>query len=286
MAEISTLRINACRKAANDVLASFDVQSPDEIDLETIAWRMGRLRIRYGGLQGCDGRIIAGPEGGIIRVRRSPSLGRERFTIGHEMGHFALHPSPQIDREDGPPQFAMWHSDDEEVEANMFSAELLMPEFLVVRQIRDKEPSIALLDSLSEKFSTSLLASAMQYTKYTDEQVALVLIERRTILWAKLSKNFGYRIRRGTVSRDSAAGERLDGKAPDPDKMVVTPACAWLSEFEYDNKHDIMEDSRYLDYYDRTISLLWLNEDLEELETGRYRARTYPITSLTTSPQS
>jgi hypothetical protein len=47
--------------------------------------------------------------------------------------------------------------------------------------------------------------------------------------------------------------------------MAATPANAWLSNYEYDKDHDdMMEDSRYFDYYDRTITLLWLKDDLEE----------------------
>ena len=34
------------------------VEAPDEIDLETITWIVGRLEIQYGGLKDCDGRIL------------------------------------------------------------------------------------------------------------------------------------------------------------------------------------------------------------------------------------
>lgn len=265
MGTLSQTRVNSCRLAARRLLKAFDVDAPDEIDLETIAWRAGRLQIRYGGLSNCDGRIIANMDGGgIIRVRRAPSIGRERFTIAHEIGHFVLHPAPNLEKVDGPPQFTMWHSDSEEVEANIFAAELLIPESLLLRVTQRRDPSLALLDRAADQFRTSVLATAVQYANYTPEQVAIVLSEGKKIQWAKPSRNFTYHIRAGELSPDSAAGERVAGKAPDSGGMVVTPACAWLTQFEYDNEHDIMEDSRYLDYYDRTLSLLWLKEDLED----------------------
>ena len=265
MAEISQTRIQECRRAAHGILDQLHVEAPDEIDLETIAWKVGKLEIQYGGLKNCDGRIIANSSGGgRIRVRDSGSRGRQRFTIAHEIGHFVLHPSPQIDKDDGPSQFTMWHNSGEETEANIFAAELLMPEFLVTTKVKKREPSLALVDGLGEKFATSVLAAAIQYINYTNEQVALVLSERWTIQWSKRGKNFWPRIRSGQLSRDSAAGERLDGKASDSNGMVTTPAYAWLSDYEYDKDHDIMEDSRYLDYYDRTITILWLRDDLEE----------------------
>ena len=139
-----------------------------------------------------------------------------------------------------------------------------MPGFLIIPQVESKEPSLALLDRLADKFATSLLASAIQYLNYTNEQVALVMTVERTIQWSKRAKCFWPLIRTGDISPDSAAGERLDGKAPDSGRMVVTPAYAWLADFEHDKEHDVMEDSRYLYYYDRTITLLWLKEDLED----------------------
>ena len=105
------------RQAAHILLHALHVESPDEIDLETIAWKAGKLEIQYGGLKNCDGRNIASTNGGRIRVRDSGSVGRQRFTFAHEIGHFVLHPSPQLAKEDGPAQFSMWHSQSEEVEA-------------------------------------------------------------------------------------------------------------------------------------------------------------------------
>jgi IrrE N-terminal-like domain len=265
MAEISHTRIQECRRCAHEILHKLHVEAPDEIDLETIAWKVGRLEIQYGGITNCDGRIIASSTGGgRIRVRDSGSHGRQRFTIAHEIGHFVLHPSPRIDKDDGPSEFTMWHNEGEEAEANSFAAELLMPEFLVITMAKKVEPSLALADELAETFTTSVLASAIQYINYTNEQVALVMSKGRTIQWRKHAKNFWPRVRIGQLSPDSAAGERLDGKASDSNGMVVSPAYAWLSDYEYDREHDIMEDSRYLDYYDRTITLVWLKDDLEE----------------------
>jgi len=81
-------------------------------------------------------------------------------------------------------------------------------------------------------------------------------------------RNFGqespecYDKQHGEVYKHSAAGERLAGKSGDTGRMVRTPAYAWFEGFDYKPDTDIMEDSRYLDYYDRTITLLWHDEDL------------------------
>jgi len=58
MAEITYARIQESRRSAHEILQKPLVEAPDEIDLETITWIVGRLEIQYGGLKDCDGRIL------------------------------------------------------------------------------------------------------------------------------------------------------------------------------------------------------------------------------------
>ncbi|GJM25765.1 MAG: hypothetical protein DHS20C16_21800 [Phycisphaerae bacterium] len=44
--------------------------------------------------------------------------------------------------------------------------------------------------------------------------------------------------------------------------MVLSPAYAWLEGFEDNSDAELMEDSRYLEYYDRTVTLLWIDDEL------------------------
>ena len=263
-------RDNECKQRARTILKDFQVAAPEEIDLDTIAWRVGKLRIENGGLETAEGRIVASRKsGGTIRVTdRGLNLGRRRFTIAHEIGHFVLHVSDGLDKEDAVGNFVIWNDTGEEAEANIFAAELLMPEFLMIPFSEGREPSLALIDSIAGKFNTSALATAIQYTNYTQEQVALVMSKGARIERFFRSRSFWPQIRFGQIHPDSAAGERLAGKAPDQGKMVDAPAYAWLQEFDEKNDSEIMEDSRYLDYYDRTLTLLWLKEDIES--SGRY----------------
>jgi hypothetical protein len=262
---ITKIREGQCKFAAHQLLQEVMAEQPEDIDLVAIAYLVGHLRIEEGGLEHADGRIVAlTEEGGTIRVRAGMNAGRRRFTIGHEIGHYVLHPREGLDRSDTVANFTIWNDAGEEAEANLFAAELIMPEFMFLPRCLGTEPSLTFVDDLASLFSTSSLATAYQYVSYTTEQVALVVSDGHQIRWSHKSKDFWPHIRRGNLSPDSAAGEIVAGKSPNTTKMVATPAHAWLTEFDYDNEHDIMEDSRYLDYYDRTISLLWLNEDLED----------------------
>jgi Zn-dependent peptidase ImmA (M78 family) len=261
----SELRQNACRKAAQQLLSSLRVASPSEIDLEMLAYAAGRLTIEEGGLETSEGRLVATPnKGGSIRVKAGLGSGRKRFTIAHEIGHFVLHPLIEHDRQHTRKDFTIWHDASEETEANIFAAELLMPEFLFKPRSRVSSPSLALIDKIAEDFGASVMATIFQYIHYTNEQVALVVSERERILWTKKAKDFWPRIQTKRIHGHSGAGEILAGKYSETKRMVPSPAYAWLDSFKEDSKRDIMEDSRLVEYYGQTLSLLWLKDDLND----------------------
>jgi hypothetical protein len=259
---LNDLRIAECRKAAREVLQRFHIETPKAIDLETIAWHLGKLRVKSGGLSGSEGRLVAtAKKGGVIRAAESNNLGRWRFTVAHEIGHFVLHQQPIVDRTTLRKDFTVWTKASEEAEANYFAAELLMPQPMFQPKCA-KVPSINLLESLASTFNTSLLATAFQYWEYTNEPIALVLSNGWEMQSFRPFKEGWPQIRFGEVHEHSAAGERLAGKSRDSGRMVRTPAYAWLEGFEYKPDTDIMEDSLYLEHYDRTVTLLWIDEPL------------------------
>jgi len=261
----SELRQNACRKAAQEMLASLRVAAPSEIDLEMLAYAAGHLIIEEGGLETSEGRLVATRnKGGSIRVKAGLGVGRKRFTIAHEIGHFILHPLEEQDRQHSRRDFAIFHDAGEEAEANIFAAELLMPEFLFKPRSRGRVPSLALLDNLAEEFGSSTMATAFQYIHYTNEQVALVVSDRERILWSKKSKDFWPRIQTKRIHPHSAVGEIISRKAGNTNKMVRSPAYAWLENFSDDSEREIMEDTRHIEYYDQFIILLWMKDDLSD----------------------
>jgi IrrE N-terminal-like domain len=262
---MSSVRQAHCKAQAHELLKKLWIESPDEIDLVALAHQAGPLRIEDGGLENADGRIVApGTSGGTIRVKAGLHPGRRRFTIAHEIGHYVLHPREGLDRDDTAKNFRVWNDPGEEAEANLFAAELLMPEFLFKPRAKKTPPSLASLDRLSSDFSMSTMATAFQYATHTIEQVALVVSVGGKVKWFYKAKDFGPHIRTGALHPHSAAGEIAAGKSGDTKKMVPVSAYAWLSGFENDNRKEIMEDSRYLGWYDCIITLLWLYNDLDE----------------------
>ncbi len=257
------VRAKTCRESARSLLHDLHITDASSIDLETIAWHRGRLKVKYGGLTGAEGRIIAtATDGGVIRVAESNNIGRTRFTIAHEIGHFELHLNSIIDRSDDARSLTIWNDPGEECEANIFAAELLMPEFLFKRPARSKPPSIDHISDLADTFETSLLATVFQYWEYTNEPLAVVISDGWEMTSFKAFRDESAWLKFGRIHEHSAAGERLSGVSGDSRGMVQTPAYAWLDGFDDDNEHYVMEDSIYLEYYDRTVSLIWIDEPL------------------------
>jgi hypothetical protein len=259
---LTDTRKRECREAAHQVLRKYHIESPEAIDLDSIAWFLGRLKIKIGGLSGAEGRIIAGTrQGGIIRVGEGQNRGRCRFTIAHELGHYVLHRGRFLDATETRAHFTVWNDASEESEANFFAAELLMPDYLFKPLCRKNSPSLQLVDGLASTFQTSLLATCFQFHEYTNRQVALIVSDGWDVKIIRPFEGGFPRIRRGRIHEHSAAGERLLKKSPDSRKMVRTPLYAWCDGFDDKPSRDVWEDSLYLDWYDRTVTLLWLRDE-------------------------
>ncbi len=261
---LSRLRENECRSKARSVLEKFYVSSAVDIDVESIAWHQGRLRIKVGGLTSSEGRLVATQQGGVIRVASKRNLGRYRFTVAHELGHYLLHPRDLHDKDIKKADLTVWNDASEEADANVFAAEFLMPKVLFEPHCRG-EPSIAKLQQIADDFRTSLTATAFQYYEYTREPVAIILSDGWTMKqFLPFRDEDSPRIRFGEVSPDSAAGERLAEHDRDSRRMVRVPASAWLEGFDNRPEIDIWEDSRFIEYYNLTLTILWIDESLDD----------------------
>ncbi|MFM0428178.1 ImmA/IrrE family metallo-endopeptidase [Paraburkholderia aspalathi] len=92
-----------------------------------------------------------------IEYNSRDPLVRQRFTIAHELGHFALNHGARP--RDGAEAFSLVNYDPLESDANKFAAELLMPAAVVNGLIRTRD--ITDFETLASMFNTS--AVAMKY---------------------------------------------------------------------------------------------------------------------------
>lgn len=134
-------RPSRAEQEAMDLLASLDI---DEIPIpvEDIAEELG-VTLRYEPLDGGMSGVLFRDHGGqaVIGVNDLHSENRQRFTIAHELAHLKLHEDTlYVDglvRRDTKSSLAV---DPQEIEANAFAAELLMPRHLLIRELKARVP--------------------------------------------------------------------------------------------------------------------------------------------------
>ena len=126
--------VQLAEKAALDLLAQFDLQSPP-VNPVSIARETG-VDVAFVSFEGEDAKDISGfydfEERKIFVNRDEPAL-RQTFTVAHELGHQRLHAdwvatdAYRVYRRGNQVQ------DEHETEANTFAANLLIPRFMMDR---------------------------------------------------------------------------------------------------------------------------------------------------------
>lgn len=130
------------------------------VDIDDIARRMG-VEVHYlpklAGGDDISGRfdIVNGMP--TCYIRDTDIEQRQRFTLAHELGHFALNHGGGF--RDNSVSFNIYNYDQREVDANAFAAELLMPK-MAIDYVIDKM-KISLLSEFAQLFKVSV--PAMRY---------------------------------------------------------------------------------------------------------------------------
>jgi Zn-dependent peptidase ImmA (M78 family) len=120
----------------------------------------------------------------IIGVNKGHSPTRRRFTIAHELGHFCLHAfeAVHVDKAGYGSGFGRLKLrdesssagiDPEEVEANFFAAELLMPARFLEHELR-RYPNLDFLDESS--FNEAVRSLAKQF-KVSPQSLSIRLVQ-------------------------------------------------------------------------------------------------------------
>ncbi|MFZ1218763.1 MAG: ImmA/IrrE family metallo-endopeptidase [Chthoniobacterales bacterium] len=246
---------------ADDLLAELQIQEPREIDIERIAIFKG-ADVRYAPLHGMDGCLVRKNDAAIITVRHSLRYeGQKRFVIGHELGHFFLHPETrQIETVDDK-QTNNWSEkqETEEYEANLFAAELLMPKRFIETRIVGQEPSFDLIKRLAEGFQTTLTATAAQFVLTTTEECVLISSENRHRLWFIPSKGFSFSLLEDDYVHGHSCTAEVN-KTMRCSRSADIEASYWLEGFRGDHKSCITEDAMFFTTLGRALTLLWIHD--------------------------
>ncbi len=168
--------VETIRKEAEALLKRCKVKSVPVV-VEDIAQALG-ARIRYSPFDGeLAGMLIRDDTNTVIGVNSLHHINRQRFTIAHECGHLVMHKgidvhidrSFRVNRRD---QISSKAIDPEEIEANRFAAEILMPHKILVKDLVEYAIDVENeeeLKVLAEKYKVSLQAMTLRITNILQE---------------------------------------------------------------------------------------------------------------------
>lgn len=139
------LRKKHVKSLARELLKRHEVSEPP-VPVEKIARAEG-IGLVLKKLEGdISGFLLRQDDGSpLIGVNSHHPRVRQRFTVAHELGHYLLgdEDSLHVDRKFElrlRSNLSSQGVDSDEIEANLFAAELLMPEFLLNHDLEDAQP--------------------------------------------------------------------------------------------------------------------------------------------------
>ncbi|MFT3701214.1 MAG: ImmA/IrrE family metallo-endopeptidase [Agriterribacter sp.] len=164
MADIKYMQI--AEASAKELIRQFKVKTPP-VPVHDIARRLGLDVIGYDLGDDISGTLVIENGKGYIGFNPAHSKKRQRFTIGHELGHFKLHHSNNnlfVDKD----FIVKYRSSNsytpkellQEQQANAFSAALLMPDDFIRAELENLSnlSEIELIETLAKLFDVSVPA--------------------------------------------------------------------------------------------------------------------------------
>ncbi|MGH1432578.1 MAG: ImmA/IrrE family metallo-endopeptidase [Neptuniibacter sp.] len=271
MIELDLLYLADRFKPKEIVKEIFD-QNPQlsgRVPLEEIAEAVGIREIRYHSLDGIEGALLANPEKtkGIVVIDDGSRYHRQRFTLGHELGHFLIpkhgHEMSCASADLNANIHKGINSEKRiEAEANQFSAELLMPIhlFTTTPQFRS-EPSIVAIDQISRYFDVSFQTCANRYIDLQTDPVAVVFSHYGNVKYSKRGKGipFWLKVNKGDSVPSQSFTKKVDAKCSELNCSDECDSSVWFEEAkdfelpEFVIEDVLVQDKGYM------VTLLWFN---------------------------
>lgn len=171
-------------------------QNPDlplPVPVEQIARLAGISKIEAFASSGFEGALLTNPEKseGVIFFNGLVPRTRQRFTIGHELGHFLLPWQRQSTFQCTTDDISSRANREWEIQANRFAADLLMPSSLVKKRLLiNGDPELTHIQALSSEFGTSFEMTARRLSELSDYACALVFSKDNIVRYTVKSEHF------------------------------------------------------------------------------------------------
>lgn len=217
-----------------NLLKTFGIERPQDIDLEAIAWELS-AKIRYRRLNTCEARIVGMNNRAIITVDNRMPLTRQRFSIAHEIGHWCHHRGKcLVCRSEDIGGTKKRQAADAERVADKYASDLILPRYLLAPLLQDvRRLTITSLDEVASEFGTSRTATLRKIVDLDHFPVMMVCSShaRRRYFHASSSVPSKW-FPRDEASPDSLAFSMLFGEKKELATPKPVPATAWFDRGE------------------------------------------------------
>lgn len=173
-------RYTIARKKAQELLGQAGVTAAP-VPVERLASLLGAT-IRYEPFEGdLSGMVHRRADGrAVIGINSLQPTVRKRYTIAHELGHLLLHADDEFHVDERNPigfrtSASSLGTDDKEIEANQFAAELLVPREFISRDVA------ALLDTSRQHLEDFIEEFATRYQ--VSVQTMTIRLSKLHLLW-------------------------------------------------------------------------------------------------------
>jgi len=164
------------------LLDELGISEPSQLNIEAIAYHCNAV-VLYEPLTGCEANIVGKGDRAIITVNSRSIRTRQRFSAGHELGHWMRDrgqsafgcTSKQIESE--------WYANNPEKRANHFASDLLLPNKLFVPLAKRRPITVETARELSRTFQMSLTATAIKLVRGGSFASMLVYYEDGNRKW-------------------------------------------------------------------------------------------------------
>lgn len=211
---------------------------------------------------------------GIKYATHIANEGFQRFTVAHELGHYFLpgHAEKLFPSGSGTHQSksAFSSGDPLERQADCFASALLMPDFLFRKAIDKAGYGFPAIESVAALCKASILATAIRFTQFTGDAVAVVVSTGKTIDYCFMSErirdlpNIAW-IRKGVSLPLNSTTSEFNKVPSNVESSLHQEGATFLDAwFEGAPEIEVNEDVVGLGSYGKTLTVLFTEELLED----------------------
>jgi hypothetical protein len=257
------------------LLEVLGINDSTDLDIAAIAYYCGATLL-YEPLTGCEANIVGYGDKAIITVNSNSLPGRQRFSAGHELGHWMRDRGQSAFGCTGTQIESEWTANNPETRANRFASDLLLPKSLFAPLAKNRSVALDTVRDLATIFKMSLTATAIRLVEIGSFPALLAYYERGDRKWFKRPRGIPEALwPLARLSSSSVTGQMLsDPYATEAEGDVR--ADRWFEHPKADRYY--LRESCFRIRDESTISILWWEDekqiiDLEEEEELRASRR-------------